>query len=122
MASVTAVIDALERAPEIVVPLVHEVPPALLKRRPPSGKWSVHEHACHLAVVHRLFFGRLETMLSTLAPVITAYDPGQNDPEEMLLNLDLDAMLDRYVAARRSLVGRLRQLTPDDWNRTAEPW
>lgn len=116
----SAVIDALERAPEIVVPLVREVPPVLLKRRPPNGKWSVHEHACHLAVVHRLFCERLDTMLSSPAPVITPYDPGQSDPDDMLLKLDLETMLDRYVADRRSLVARLRQLTPEEWHRTAE--
>ena len=115
-----AVIDALERAPEIVVPLVREVPPMFMKRRPPSGKWSAHEHACHLAVVHGLFLERLETMLASPKPVITPYDPGQSDPEDILLQLDLNQMLNRYVADRRLLVNRLRQLSADDWNRTAE--
>jgi hypothetical protein len=32
MRAPSAVIDALERAPQIVVPVVREVPPALLKR------------------------------------------------------------------------------------------
>jgi|SRR5579872_978886 len=114
------VIDALERAPNIVVPLVREVPPALLKRRPSSGKWSAHEHACHLAVVHRLFFDRLDLMLLTPAPVITPYDPGSDDPDDRLVNLDLDAMLETYVDDRRALVARLRRLTPEDWNRAAE--
>jgi hypothetical protein len=34
MENPAALLDALERAPLIVVPLVREVPPALLKRRP----------------------------------------------------------------------------------------
>ena len=114
------VIEALERAPNVVVPLVREMPPALLKRRPPTGKWSVHEHACHLAVVHRLFFDRLDTMLSVPAPVITPYDPGSDDPDDRLLKLDLDAMLNDYVNDRRTLVERLRQLSPEEWSRTAE--
>ena len=120
MPGTSALIDALERAPAIVVPLVREVPTALLKRRPPSGKWSVHEHACHLAVVHQLFLDRLDAMLSTPAPVITPYDPGTDDPGDRLLRLDLDTMLERYVDDRRSLVTRLRQLTAEDWVRTAE--
>lgn len=120
MPAPSAVIKALKRAPKIVVPLVREMPAGLLKQRPPSGKWSVHEHACHLAVVHRLFFERLETMLATPAPVITPYDPGQNDPDDRLLKLDLETMLVRYVADRRSLVARLWLLAPDVWNRTAE--
>ncbi len=38
----TAVVEALERAPGVIVPLVREVPPALLKRRPAPRKWSAH--------------------------------------------------------------------------------
>jgi hypothetical protein len=120
MNSPNTVIDALERGPAIVVPLVREVPPSILKRRPAPGEWSAHEHACHLAVVHRLFAERLETMLSASSPVIAPYDPIRDEPDDMLLNLDLNAMLDRYVADRRSLVARLRQLSSDDWNRIAE--
>jgi hypothetical protein len=120
MTSADAVIDALARAPAVVVPLVREVPPALLKRRPPSGKWSAHEHACHLAVVHRLFLDRLDYMLATPAPVITPYDPGRDDPDDALMALDLEESLQRYVDDRARLVARLRQLSDADWQRTAE--
>ena len=115
-----AVISALDRAPSIVVPLVREVPPALLKRRPTPRKWSAHEHACHLAVVHRLFFERLDTMLATPAPLITPYDPSQSDPDDFLLRLDLNASLAQYAEDRRRLVARLRKLMPTEWARTAE--
>jgi hypothetical protein len=115
-----AVIEALERAPLVVIPLVREVPASLLKRRPAPRKWSAHEHACHLAVVHGLFVRRLENMLANPAPVITPYDPGQSDPDEALLAEDLDDSLRRFVDDRARLVERLRQLSPGDWNRTAE--
>ena len=115
-----AVIDALERAPQIVVPLVREVPEATLKRRPPSGKWSVHEHACHLASVHALFLDRLEYMLATPSPVITPYDPGRDDPADALMALDLKESLLRYLGDRAALVTRLRQLSDADWQRTGE--
>jgi DinB family protein len=115
-----AVIDALARAPGVVVPLVREVSRDLLKRRPISGKWSAHEHACHLAVVHRVFFDRLDQMLSTPSPVITPYDPGRDDPDDALMALDLDESLQRYGDDRARLVVRLRQLSDGDWQRTAE--
>src|SRR5262245_58965291 len=120
MNNASAVIDALERAPNVVLPLVHEVPPSLLKRRPAPKKWSAHEHACHLAVVHDLFFQRLDDILASPAPVITPYDPGQSDPDDLLLRMDLEESLQRYVADRRRLVERRRALTPVDWTRTAE--
>jgi hypothetical protein len=117
----SAIIDALERAPEIVVPLVREVPPSVLKRRPATGKWSAHEHACHLAVVSpRLFFDRLDQMLTTRSPVITPYNPDQDDPDDLLLGMDLEKALDQYVSDRRRLVARLQQLAPEEWDRTAE--
>jgi len=115
-----SVISALERAPSIVVPLVREMPPALLKRRPAPGKWSAHEHACHLAVVHRLFFERLDTMLAAPAALITPYDPARSDPDDFLLRLDLEASLTQYAEDRRRLVARLRKLMPTEWARTAE--
>lgn len=118
--TILAVIDALERAPQVVVPLVREVPRSLLKRRPKSGKWSAHEHACHLAVVHHLFFERLDHMLTHPAPVITPYDPGTQDPDDALLRLDLEPSLDSFVRERAQLVQRLRALSPPDWRRTAE--
>src|SRR5688572_1147318 len=120
MNSTTAVVDALERAPDVVVPLVREVRPAVLKRRPTPKKWSAHEHACHLAVVHRLFFDRLELILASPAPVISPYDPGQSDPDDLLLRMDLDDSLRRYVDDRHRLVERIRQLSASDWRRTAE--
>jgi hypothetical protein len=120
MESPTAVVDALERAPIVIVPLVREVRPALLKRRPEPKKWSAHEHACHLAVVHRLFFDRLDQILASPAPVITPYDPGQSDPDDLLLRMDLDDSLRKYVDDRRRLVGRLRQLSDAEWSRTAQ--
>jgi len=118
--SIASVIEAIERAPQVVVPLVNEVPEAILKRRPAPRKWSAHEHACHLAVVHQLFFNRLEQMLASPAPVITPYNPDSDDPDDALLRLDLRKSLDSYVRDRARLVARVKTLTPAEWARTAE--
>ena len=119
MHSPDAVIEALARAPEVVVPLVREVPPVILKRRPAPSRWSAHEHACHLAHVHALFFDRLDLMLREPAPFIGGYQPGEQDADDMLLRMDLDESLERYVADRAQLVSRLRALSHDDWARSA---
>jgi hypothetical protein len=116
----TAVVEALERAPAIVVPLVREIPAAVLKRRPAPGRWSAHEHACHLAHVHTLFFDRLDLMLRVPAPVIVPYLPDAADSDDLLLAMDLDDCLRRYEADRRRLVARVRALSPEEWQRSAE--
>lgn len=120
MNTITAVIDALERAPALVVPLVRQANPGILKRRPHPGEWSIHENACHLAEVHPLFFARLDLMLAARHPTIQPYDPGRDDPEDALLTLDLEKSLGRFAADRARLIGRLRALSADDWARTAE--
>jgi uncharacterized damage-inducible protein DinB len=119
MTSMDQLVAALERAPAIVVPLVRQADPPILKRRPAPGEWSIHENACHLAEVHPLFFRRLDLMLAEDDPVIRSYDPGRDDPDDALLKLDLAESLGRFEADRRRLVARLRQLRAEDWTRTA---
>jgi hypothetical protein len=115
-----AMITALENAPRIVVPLVREVPSTVVRLRPQPSKWSAHEHACHLAEVHTLFFARLEQFMSEERPHITSYNPDEATEQGALLRLDLEESLERFTRERRSLVERLRVLSPDDWQRTAD--
>ena len=119
MASTEDLVTALERAPAIVIPLVRQAHPDILKRRPAPGEWSIHENACHLAEVHPLFFRRLNLMLAETNPVIASYDPGRDDPEDALLKLDLADALRRFQEDRARLVVRLRALRAEDWSRTA---
>lgn len=114
------VVDALERAPSVIVPLVREVPEPLLKRRPGPGRWSAHEHACHLAAVQPLFFARLELFLTQEHPSIRAYLPEREHSPDALLAVDLEEALSRFQRERGELVAHLRRLEPRDWQRTAE--
>src|SRR5918994_5336477 len=119
MESAGQIIAALERAPAIVIPLVRQADPTILKRRPAPGEWSIHENACHLAEVHPLFFRRLDLMLAEDDPEIRSYDPGRDDPDDALLKLDLEDSLRRFAADRARLVARLREISPAQWHRTA---
>ena len=111
---------ALDNAPAIIVPLVREVPEAVVKRRPQPGKWSAHEHACHLAEVHSLFFSRLELMLKESRPSLLMYKPEEAMEEGALLKVDLNQALERFISDRARLVEELKDLSEDDWLRTAE--
>jgi uncharacterized damage-inducible protein DinB len=115
-----AIITALSNAPAIITPLVREVPAENLKRRPSPGKWSAHEHACHLAEVQPLFLSRLERMLTETRPVIKAYFPDKAMEEGALLEVDLDEALERFCRDRERLVDTLKDLTEDEWLREAE--
>ena len=115
-----SIITMLENAPCVIVPLVREVPAEVLKRRPQPAKWSAHEHACHLAEVQPMFLTRLELMLNDPAPRITPYNPSADDEEGALLKMDLNDALERFTRERAELVEELKDLSAEDWGRTAE--
>ena len=119
MDNVGVILAALERAPALVDPLIREVPQVVLKRRPKPGKWSAHEHACHLAMIHPVLSARLDLMLTDPQPRIASYFPSADEEDGALLNVDLGESMERFSSDRRRLVERLRTLSADDWQRTA---
>jgi hypothetical protein len=119
MNDTATLISALETAPGVIIPLIREVPPQILKRRPSPTKWSAYEHAIHLSQSDILFRDRLDLILSAPERHI---ETKENSPEEeagSMLEIDLNESLKRYVSERASLVERLKQLSPDEWQRTA---
>jgi len=120
MSDTAILISALETAPGVIIPLIREVPPQILKRRPSAAKWSAYEHACHLSQSDASFRARLDLILSTPAPFIESIVNSPEDEAGAMLDIDLDDSLDRYVRERADLVERLKKLSPDEWQKTAE--
>jgi len=58
-------------------------------------------------------------MLSNDDPMIQSYDPAWDDPDDRLLDIDLDEALRRFQGDRSRLVARVRGLESKDWQRTA---
>lgn len=119
MSDTNTLISALATAPGVIIPLIREVPPEILKRRPSPGKWSAYEHAIHLSQSDVAFRARLELILTTDEPIIKTIENSAEDEAGAMLEVDLDESLERYVLERASLVERLKQLTPEQWYKTA---
>jgi hypothetical protein len=113
-------IASLGAAPGIIIGVIREVPPQNLKRRPAPNKWSAHEHACHISSGDAAFLSRLELMLSDPHPQIKSMKPSPDEEAGALLSVDLDEALSRYVRERSLVVKRLKELSAEDWQRTAE--
>ena len=120
MSDTTILISALETAPGVIIPLIREVPPQILKRRPSPAKWSAYEHAVHLSQSDASFRARLDLILSTPEPFIEVILNSAEDEAGAMLEIDLDESLDRYIRERAALVKRLKKLSPDEWQKTAE--
>ena len=118
MTSPEEVTAQLARSPALIAGLLGSVPPQDLKRRPRPGKWSAHEHACHLAVMEPMWVERLELILRENHPTIVSYEPEEDDPDR-LLNMDLRTALADFNRGPQVLVGRLRTLQVEDWLRPA---
>ena len=112
-------IATLQSSPRIIIGLIREVPPQFLKRRPSPTKWSAHEHACHISTADTVCLLRLELILSDPAPHIKPILPSADEEAGSLLDTDLDEALGVYVRERARLVGRLKELSEGDWQRTA---
>ena len=119
MSDTAILISALETAPGVIIPLIREVPPQILKRRPSPAKWSAYEHACHLSQSDVAFRARLDLILSTPEPIIKTIENSPEDEAGAMLEIDLDESLNRYVRERASLVERLKKLSLDEWQKTA---
>lgn len=119
MSDTAILISALETAPGVIIPLIREVPPQILKRRPSPAKWSAYEHACHLSQSDAPFLARLNLILSTPEPYIETIHNSSEDEAGAMLDVDLDERLDAYVRERAALVKRLKKLSPDEWQKTA---
>ena len=81
MRDTTALISALETAPGVIIPMIREVPPQILRRRPSPAKWSAYEHAIHLSQSDASFRARLDLILSTPEPFIKTIE---NSPDFLL--------------------------------------
>jgi hypothetical protein len=118
MSEIESIISSLENTLNILPSIIREVPEQNRKRRATPERWSAHEHACHLAEVHQLFFRRLKLMLDNDNPTIEPYFPDRHDDPDKLLKADLDESLKRFSEDRKRLVKELKRLSPADWQRT----
>ena len=113
-------IETLRAAPALLEELVRATPPERIRLRPADGKWSVHEHVCHLAAVGPLFSDRLTLMLAENNPAIVPYEPPPDEQAGSLLERDLEAEMRRFAEDRARLVHRLERLSEAEWRRTAQ--
>jgi predicted alpha/beta superfamily hydrolase len=114
------ILTALENAPALLVPLIRDVPEPLRKRRPAPGKWSAHEHFCHLAGQHPLFLDRLGRMLTQDDPPLEPTHPSAEEEAGALLAVDLEEAIARYTHDRAELVTLLRALPLEAWERRGQ--
>ncbi len=100
------ILAALEGSPSILRNLLQSAPPDRLQLRRIPGKWSIHEHVCHLTSVHPVMFERLKLFQAQESPLI--------EPSEGLLPpASIEAALDQFAKDRSEFVTLGRNLSPE---------
>jgi hypothetical protein len=115
------ILACLEKAPALLGALLADIPAGLLQQRRIPGKWSIHEHACHLATVERDgMFARWDRFQSEDRPAFTPLS-GESYPPDYYLNMDLEKTLQAFPASRSELIRRARAVAdPAFWRRQAD--
>jgi uncharacterized damage-inducible protein DinB len=109
----------LEETPRCIVACTFELSEARLSQRPASRDWSAIEILAHLRACADLWTHSIYAMLVTENPHLPDFDERRWAQAARYTNLGFHASLQAYSLERQRLLGVLRELSPDDWNRTA---
>lgn len=120
MPGYSQVLDGLKNSPIILKDFLESLPKEILKERRRLNKWSIHEHACHLAKVEEMIAGRLQTFIQEEKPVFIPYVPGKNVRTDDLIEMNLQQALEEYTQHRNENIDKLASFDESAWHKEAE--
>lgn len=113
------ILQALEETPRLLKELISEIDSKRYKLEIIKGKWSIHEHATHIAVTDKYGFQkRLEKFKNEENPIITPLS-GDNFDKAFFLNLNLERSLEDFFTIRKNTIDLAKKFNPKDWNKLA---
>ena len=119
MESTKIIISHLAQGPALLRDLLNSIPKERYKERRLPGRWTIHEHACHLSEVDSMMYDRLLTFKNADYPVFEPFLPGTNVGDAHLIDLDLEECLRRFEKMRGKTVELAGTLSPEDWRKEA---
>jgi uncharacterized damage-inducible protein DinB len=87
--------------------------PEALRRRPSSGKWSVHENLAHLLRHHEITLERMRRILSENEPRFDRYSAEEDSEWPRYAALSTDEVREQLRANRSQLIASIEKLTPE---------
>jgi hypothetical protein len=116
---IETILNALNETPRLLKELICEIDPVIYKKKIVKGKWSIHEHATHIAVGDIYgFHKRLEDFKQEEKPVIEPLS-GDNFEKDFFIKLDLEKTIDEFFEIRQRTTELARTLNPNDWKKLA---
>lgn len=116
---ILTILKALNETPRILKELINEIEPDLYKKKIIKGKWSLHEHATHVAVGDIYGFQkRLEEFKQKDQPVFEPLS-GDNFDDNFFIELNLEKIIDEFFEIRKATIELAKGFNDNDWNKTA---
>lgn len=119
MSAIATLLGSLSETPVILSDLISQIPENERHLQRIPGKWSIHENACHLAVVEPMMYDRLLTFKNVDYPVFQAYLPGTNVDDTPLSKMNLEESLKNFARYRAETILLARSLSEKDWKKEA---
>ena len=116
---IETIISALIETPRLLKELISEIDSKIYKEKIINGKWSIHEHATHIAVSDIYGFQkRLSDFKQKEKPIIEPLS-GDNFEKNFFMELDLKKSLDDFFEIRQTTIELAKVFNKNDWNKLA---
>jgi hypothetical protein len=92
---------------------------ARLRTPPEEGEWSLVQVLAHLRSAAEVWGDNIEQMLRLDQPVVTYIHPNKRMKAAGYAALEFHTSFDAFCRQRVELLGKLANLLPEDWSRSA---
>lgn len=113
-----ALLERLSSAPAALAAALKGVPDETLRRRPPTGKWSMIENAAHLRDIERVYQGRFTGMAFGEKPAFWMLDNDRAASSLKYAEADPAAVGKEFRRLREDTLALLHALPQAAWRRT----
>jgi hypothetical protein len=113
-----AILERLSAAPARVAAALKGVADDAVRRRPPSGKWSMIENAAHVRDIERVYQGRFTDMAFGEKPAFWMLDNDRAAASLKYAEADPVAVAKEFRRLREDTLVLLRALPQSAWRRT----
>lgn len=116
---IETILNALNETLRLLKELITEICPKLYKKEIIKGKWSIHEHATHVAVGDVYGFQKKINGFGNQESSIFEPLSGDSFYTNCFTNLELFETIEKFFKIRNATIEMVYYLTDESWNKEA---
>lgn len=116
---IETLLNALAETPRLLKELITEIDSELYKKKIIKDKWSIHEHATHVAVGD--IYGFQKRLIDFRQETKPTFEPlsGDNFDQDFFIKLDLNKSINDFFEIRLRTIELAKEFNKNDWNKLA---